>query len=72
MADLENGGHLYVCGGTTMGSDVMEVVRITLQCVFIIILTSTCFHVYSTDTYCRSIALDQDDVTSFLSRHTLL
>lgn len=29
MADLENGGHLYVCGGTTMGSDVMEVVSIS-------------------------------------------
>ena len=29
VADIENGGHLYVCGGTTMGSDVMEVVRNT-------------------------------------------
>ena len=27
VSDLENGGHLYVCGGTIMGSDVMEAVR---------------------------------------------
>ena len=26
VSDLENGGHLYVCGGTTMGADVMEAV----------------------------------------------
>lgn len=26
VADLDNGGHLYVCGGTTMGADVMEAV----------------------------------------------
>ena len=27
VSDLQNGGHLYVCGGTVMGSDVMEAVR---------------------------------------------
>jgi hypothetical protein len=26
VADLDSGGHLYVCGGTTMGADVMEAV----------------------------------------------
>ena len=27
VSDLDNGGHIYVCGGTTMGLDVMEAVR---------------------------------------------